>query len=111
MILNSKFQFYLPPTLACTIFSMQSVLPANVNIKYWGYTLLGLFLMTTILVINLPHITTFLQFLRGWQDGYWRRLSDTVWSKEKLAPEEEDEDSGDESGDENLSWIRWKGMR
>jgi hypothetical protein len=81
---------------------MQSVLPTNVNIKYWGYTLLGLFLITTILVINLPHITTFLQFLRGWQDWYWRRLWDKVWNRNKLALEEEDEDSRHVSGDEEF---------
>ena len=88
---------------------MQSVLPTNVNIKYWGYTLLGLFLITTLLVINLPHITTFLQFLRGWQDRHWRRLWDQVWNKEKLALEEEGEESGDESGDEEFEMDEMEG--
>jgi hypothetical protein len=78
---------------------MQSVLPTNVNIKYWGYTLLGLFLTTTILVINLPHITTFLQFLRGWQDWYLGRLWDTVWNKENFALEEKDEGAGEEDSE------------
>jgi hypothetical protein len=78
---------------------MQSVLPSNINIKYWAYTLVGLFLMTTILVINLPHITTFIQFLRGWQDWYWGRLWDVVRSRGRVALEEEEEE---ESGDEGL---------
>ena len=88
---------------------MQSVLPTNVNIKYWAYTLLGLFLITTILIINLSHITTFLQFLRGWQDRHWRRLWDWVWNKEELALEEEDEESGVESGDEEFEIYEMEG--
>lgn len=88
---------------------MQSVLPTNVNITYWAFTLVGLFLLTALLVINIPHITTFLQFLRGWQDEYWRRLWDKVWNKEKLAPEDEDEESGDESGDEEFELDEMEG--
>lgn len=88
---------------------MPSVLRANVNITYWAFTLLGLFLLTTLLVINIPHITTFLQFLRGWQDWYWRQLWDKVWNKEKLAPEEESEESGDESGDEEFELDEMEG--
>ena len=88
---------------------MQSVLPTNVNIKYWGFTVLVLFLITTLLVINLPYIATFLQILRGWQDWYWRRLWDRVWNKEELALEEEDEESGDESGDEEFEMDEMEG--
>jgi hypothetical protein len=88
---------------------MQSVLPTNVNIKYWAYTLVGLFLITTILVINLPYITTFLQFLRGWQDRHWRRLWDMVRNRNQAALEEEDEESGDESGDEEFEMDEMEG--
>jgi len=90
------------------MFSMQSVLPTNVDIKYWGFTVLVLFLITTLLVINLPHITTFLQFLRDWQDRYWRQLWDTVWNK-KLALKEEDEESGVESGDDEYEMDEMEG--
>jgi hypothetical protein len=75
---SNSHQFYLPPTLAFTIFSMQSVLPTNVVLKYWIYTLVGLFLITTVLVINLPHITKFFQFLRDWQHWYWGWLWEVV---------------------------------
>jgi hypothetical protein len=85
---------------------MQSVLPSSINIKYWAYTLIGLFLMTTILVINLPHITTFIQFLRGWQDWYWGRLWDVVRNRGRVTPEEEEEE---ESGDEDFEMDELEG--
>jgi hypothetical protein len=78
---------------------MQSVLPTNINIKYWAYTLVGLFLATAILVINLPHMTALIQFLRGWSDWYWGWLWDFVRNRGRQKPEEEE---GDESGDEGF---------
>jgi hypothetical protein len=77
---------------------MQSVLPLNISIKYWVYTLVGLFVMTTLLVINLPNIMTLVQFLRGLQSLYWGRLRDVVRNRSR---EEENEDEEDESGDES----------
>jgi hypothetical protein len=76
---------------------MQSVLPTSVNLKYWIYTLVGLFVITTLLVINLPHITKFIQFLRGWQDWYWGWLWEVIRNKRRQGPgDEEQEDSEDE---------------
>jgi len=38
---------------------MQGVLPKSASLRDWGLTLLALFLITSILVLNLPRITAF----------------------------------------------------
>ncbi|KAK0113336.1 hypothetical protein ONS96_014201 [Cadophora gregata f. sp. sojae] len=59
------FQFYLPPTLASSIFSMQDSIFTNPKFKDWLFTLLGLFMATALLVLavltfNHPRISTWL---------------------------------------------------
>ncbi|KAK0114087.1 hypothetical protein ONS95_013592 [Cadophora gregata] len=57
--------FYLPPTLASSIFSMQDSIFTNPKFKDWLFTLLGLFMATALLVLavltfNHPRISTWL---------------------------------------------------
>jgi hypothetical protein len=52
---------------------MQTVLPSKTNFRDWIYTLVALFVLTTALVINLPHITVVLHSMPGWHD-LWVRL-------------------------------------
>lgn len=94
----SKFlQAFLPISLACAIFSMQSVLPTGIPLRCWIYTLVGFFLLITLIVINIPRIATLIQFLRGWQDWYWGRLWEFVQnSGRREVSEEAEEDEGDE---------------
>jgi hypothetical protein len=47
---------------------MQGVLPNSANLRDWGLTLLALFLITSILVLNLPRITAFGGIVRSWQE-------------------------------------------
>ena len=54
---------------------MQSpVLPKTAGLKEWGYTLLGLSLLTGFLVLNLQRITAIGHWLRDWQDQVWSIL-------------------------------------
>jgi hypothetical protein len=49
---------------------MQGILPGTAKLRDWGYTLLGLFIVTIILVLNLPRITGFGGVvIRAWQEG------------------------------------------
>jgi len=56
--------FYLPPTLASSIFSMQSaVLPEIVSFKYYIITLISLVIFTVLVVGNLPIVMKFWSLL------------------------------------------------
>jgi hypothetical protein len=48
-----------------------SVLPKTAGLKEWGYTLIGLFLLTGFLVLNLQNITAIGRWLRKYQDRAW----------------------------------------
>jgi hypothetical protein len=72
---RSHKQLYLPATLASTIFSMQSsVLPSDARLRDWIYTLIALFLLTFIIVINLSHIRKWGEGFRIWQDWIFSKL-------------------------------------
>jgi hypothetical protein len=47
---------------------MQGVLPNSAGLRDWGLTLFALFLITSILVLNLPRITAFGGIVRTWQE-------------------------------------------
>lgn len=66
---SNAFQFYLPPTLASSIFSMQESIFTDPKFRHWLFTLLGLFMATALLVLavlalNQPRIAT-------WLAGAW----------------------------------------
>ena len=61
----NTFQFYLPPTLASSIFSMQDSIFTDPKFRDWLFTLIGLFMATALLVLavlafNHPRIATWL---------------------------------------------------
>lgn len=77
--LTQGFKFYLPPTLASTVFSMQSSLIPNARLKNWILTIVGLFIATAFLVtavfaVNLPHATNFGQSIKETGCRTWRWL-------------------------------------
>ena len=48
---------------------MQGILPGTASLRDWSYTLLGLFIATIILILNLPRITGLGGIIRAWQEG------------------------------------------
>jgi len=61
---------------------MQGILPGTARLRDWGFTLLGLFIVTMILVLNLPRITGFGGIvIRAWQEGSFDRLKEFIISK------------------------------
>ena len=51
-----------------------SVLPSDVKLKDWVYTLVGLSVFTLLLVVNLSHVTRFIRFVGTKQESIWNSL-------------------------------------
>jgi hypothetical protein len=84
---------------------MQSVLPSKTNFRDWIYTLVALFVLTTILVINLPHITALIQSMRGWQD-LWVKLKNLGGgSSDQGEVGEEAEENDDDDDDDGIELL------
>lgn len=102
---------YLPPTLASTIFSMQSILPSDAKFKDWIYTLVALFLSTlfVLVVLNLSNLTHLVRWIgRGLKDIWtWIRSPRRWWSSSEANTEDEHEmdDQGDEADDLDFGTI------
>jgi hypothetical protein len=51
-----------------------SVLPSDARLRDWIYTLIALFILTFIIVINLSHIRKWGEGFRIWQDWIFSKL-------------------------------------
>jgi hypothetical protein len=51
-----------------------SVLPSNAKLRDWVYTLIALFIITFVIVINLSHIRRLGEGFRIWQDQMFSKL-------------------------------------
>jgi len=78
---------------------MQTVLPSKTSFRDWIYTLVTLFVLTTVLVVNLPHITALIQSMRGWQDLWVKLKSLRCGSSDQDKIGEEAENNNDDDDD------------
>ena len=84
---------------------MQTVLPNNINFRYWIYVLVALFVLTTVLVINLPHITALIQSMRGWQDLWVKLKILTGGNSDQDETAEEAEENNDDDDDDGIELL------
>jgi hypothetical protein len=84
---------------------MQSVLPRKTNFRDWVYTLVALFILTTILIIELPRITALIQSMRGWQDVWVKLKNIRGGSSDHDEPEEEAEENNDDDDDNGIELM------
>lgn len=85
---------------------MQAILPAQVKLKYYLITLLVLFTVTTLIVIQLPSLTdlwqSFGKWRRQWRPRLVRKLSKKVVVEQGAEEDSADEYEGDDDSDDGI---------
>ena len=84
---------------------MQTVLPNNINFRYWIYVLVALFVLTTVLVINVPYITALIQSMRGWPDPWVKFKNLRRGSSHQDEMGEEAEENNDDDDDDGIELL------